>query len=46
MPETYAYVRVSSIDQNEERQIIAMREKQVPEGQAYLEGEIRIQWRG
>ena len=30
MPTVYAYVRVSSSDQNEERQMIAMREKKVP----------------
>jgi DNA invertase Pin-like site-specific DNA recombinase len=31
MTRTYGYVRVSSIDQNEERQIIAMQKQQVPE---------------
>ena len=30
MPVVYAYVRVSSADQNEDRQIIAMRDKKVP----------------
>lgn len=31
MTKTYGYVRVSSIDQNEERQIIAMQQQQIPE---------------
>ena len=31
MTRTYGYVRVSSIAQNEERQIIAMQKQQVPE---------------
>ena len=31
MTRTYGYVRVSSIDQNEERQIIAMQKQQIPE---------------
>ena len=31
MTKTYGYVRVSSIDQNEERQIIAMQKQQIPE---------------
>ena len=30
MSAVYAYVRVSSVDQNEDRQLIAMREKKVP----------------
>ena len=37
MGNTYAYVRVSSIDQNEERQLIAMKEKSVPEENIYMD---------
>lgn len=33
----YGYIRVSSQDQNEDRQRIAMREKNVPEGNVYLD---------
>ena len=33
----FAYVRVSSVDQNEERQMIAMREKQVPEENIFVD---------
>ena len=33
----YAYVRVSSVDQNEDRQLIAMREVGVPEKNIYLD---------
>ena len=34
---TYGYIRVSSIDQNEERQLIALREKDVPEKHIYMD---------
>jgi DNA invertase Pin-like site-specific DNA recombinase len=34
---TYGYVRVSSRDQNEERQLIAMRQYPVPEKQIYID---------
>lgn len=37
--ETYAYVRVSSKDQNPERQLIAMRELLVPEQNIFLDRE-------
>ena len=33
----YGYIRVSSREQNEDRQIIAMREMQVPEGHLYID---------
>lgn len=33
----YGYIRVSSIDQNEGRQLIAMREKGVPEKNLYID---------
>lgn len=33
----YAYIRVSSTDQNEDRQLIAMREVGVPEQNIYLD---------
>lgn len=33
----YGYIRVSSTDQNEERQLIAMREKAVPEANVYID---------
>lgn len=33
----YGYIRVSTKDQNEERQVIAMREAQVPEKNVYLD---------
>lgn len=33
----YGYIRVSSIDQNEERQLIALREKAVPEKLIYVD---------
>lgn len=33
----YGYVRVSSTDQNEERQLIALREKEVPRKNIYLD---------
>lgn len=35
--QTYGYVRVSSIDQNEERQLIAMQEKQIPAKNVYVD---------
>ena len=34
---TYGYIRVSSADQNEDRQRIAMRQRQVPEERLYLD---------
>ncbi|MCC8079962.1 MAG: recombinase family protein, partial [Oscillospiraceae bacterium] len=34
---TYGYVRVSSRDQNEDRQLIAMREVAVPESNIYMD---------
>ncbi|MCI8538353.1 MAG: recombinase family protein [Oscillospiraceae bacterium] len=34
---TYGYVRVSSTDQNEDRQLIAMRERAVPEQNLFIE---------
>ena len=34
---TYGYIRVSSADQNEIRQLIAMRERNVPEQNIYLD---------
>ena len=37
MPNTYGYVRVSSQDQNEERQLIALREKLVDPKQTYID---------
>lgn len=37
MEQIYGYVRVSSADQNEERQIIAMREAGVPAGNIFLD---------
>ena len=37
MTKTYGYVRVSSIDQNEERQIIAMQNAQVPRRNLYID---------
>lgn len=37
MSAVYAYVRVSSADQNDERQLIAMREKQVPDKNVYVD---------
>ena len=33
----YGYVRVSSADQNEERQLVALREKGVPEGRIFMD---------
>jgi len=37
MPNIYAYIRVSSTDQNEDRQRIAMREVSVPEKHIYMD---------
>lgn len=38
MPEhVYGYIRVSSTDQNEDRQVIALREKGVPEKNTYMD---------
>lgn len=37
MANVFGYVRVSSTDQNEERQMIAMREKEVPEENVFLD---------
>ncbi|HCR99942.1 MAG TPA: resolvase, partial [Lachnospiraceae bacterium] len=37
MGNVYGYVRVSSRDQNEDRQLIAMKELQVPEGNIYID---------
>ena len=37
MGNVYGYVRVSSRDQNEDRQLIAMKELQVPEGNIYMD---------
>ena len=33
----YGYVRVSSIDQNEDRQMLAMKEKDVPQANIYTD---------
>lgn len=37
MPETYGYIRVSSKEQNEGRQLIAMERQRVPVGNVYLD---------
>ena len=37
MNSVYGYVRVSSHDQNEDRQLIALREQEVPEGNIYVD---------
>lgn len=37
MGNVYGYVRVSSKDQNEDRQVITMREMQVPEENIYID---------
>lgn len=37
MGEIYGYVRVSSIDQNEDRQMIAMSDNNVPKGNVYID---------
>ena len=37
MGKIYGYVRVSSVDQNEDRQLICMGENKVPEGKVYID---------
>jgi len=37
MASVYGYIRVSSQDQNEDRQIIAMQEKLVPKGNIFMD---------
>ena len=37
MGNVYGYVRVSSIDQNEDRQLIVMEENNVPKGNVYID---------
>ncbi|NBI69362.1 recombinase family protein [Pseudoflavonifractor sp. 60] len=37
MPNTYGYIRVSTRDQNEDRQFIALREMAVPEGNIFMD---------
>ena len=37
MGNVYGYVRVSSIDQNEDRQLIIMNENNVPKGNVYID---------
>ena len=37
MKDVYGYVWVSTVDQNEERQLVVMREKQVPEEHIYID---------
>ena len=37
IPNVYGYIRVSSRDQNEDRQLIAMREMEVPEQNIYID---------
>ena len=37
MPQIYGYVRVSSRDQNEDRQLIVMQEKEVPEKNIFID---------
>lgn len=37
MGKTYAYVRVSSVDQNEERQLIEMEKYSIPNNQIYID---------
>lgn len=39
MATTFGYVRVSSQDQNEDRQLIALREKLVDPKQTYIDGD-------
>ena len=34
---SYGYIRVSSADQNEDRQLLAMREAKVPEDRIFLD---------
>jgi DNA invertase Pin-like site-specific DNA recombinase len=42
MTKEYAYIRVSSQEQNEERQMIAMRELHVPEEIIFMDNRGRI----
>lgn len=37
MGEVYGYVRVSSVDQNENRQLVAMEENNIPKGNIYID---------
>ena len=37
MPNTYGYIRVSTREQNEDRQLIALREMAVPEGNIFMD---------
>ena len=37
MTTTYGYVRVSSTDQHEDRQLIAMAERGIPQGRVYID---------
>lgn len=37
MANVYGYVRVSSVDQNEDRQLVAMNENNVPHGNVYID---------
>ena len=37
MEKIYGYVRVSSADQNEERQMAAMRGKNIPKNRVYID---------
>ena len=37
MGKIYGYIRVSSIDQNEERQLVAMKNAEVPKKNLYIE---------
>ena len=41
MPNTFAYIRVSSQDQNEERQLVAMRELHIPEENIFIDKQSR-----
>lgn len=37
MSKVYGYIRVSSTDQNEDRQLVALREREVPEQNLYMD---------
>ena len=37
MGKVYGYVRVSSTDQHEDRQLIAMAERGIPQGRVYID---------
>ena len=37
MKKVYGYIRVSSVDQNEDRQLIALRGKGVPDNHIYID---------